>query len=229
MKVYLVPLGGDRYELYCEIADGSDPDDGDAPGFLKRWYADFRRTLRAAEVGRRRVRPSSDTSLGRRWLRAARDRTIRWMAESIAEQRLLWHLRRQTEVVLAYPPDLDDGAAMNITRRALQRDADRHRFWLVFDAVGLIVSALFMIVPGPNLLAYYFTFRVVGHYFSRRGARQGLDRVIWHTETCAPLVDLRQALVLDPSQRGRLVREIAVRLELEHLAAFFERTATRSA
>lgn len=229
MKVYLVPLGADRYELYCEIADGPDPDDGEAPGFVKRQYADFRRMLRAAEVGRRRACGSSDTSRGRRWLRAARDRTIRWVAESVAEQRLLWHLRRQTEVVLAYPPDLDDGAAMTITRRALQRDADRHRFWLVFDVVGLILSALVAIVPGPNLIAYYFAFRVAGHYFSRRGARQGLDRVVWHAETCAPLADLRQALGLEPSERGRRVREVAVRLELEHLAAFFERTATRSA
>ena len=185
--------------------------------------------LRAAEGGRRRASAPLGRPEGPALARRRARSDGRWIAESIAAQRLLWHLRRQTEVVLAYPPDLDEGAVMTIMRRALQRDASRHRFWLVFDAVGLIVSAAFAIVPGPNLIAYYFAFRVVGHYFSRRGARQGLDRVVWHTERCAPLADLRQALALEPSQRGRRVREIAVRLELEHLAAFFERTATRSA
>ena len=40
--------------------------------------------------------------------------------------------------------------------------------------VLLIVSGVLALVPGPNVLAYYFAFRVVGHWLSMRGARQGL-------------------------------------------------------
>ena len=66
---------------------------------------------------------------------------------------------------------------MVLIRRMLQRDYERHRLWLVVDTIGLIASGLLMLVPGPNLLAYYFAFRVVGHWLSMRGAAQGLQHV----------------------------------------------------
>ena len=34
------------------------------------------------------------------------------------------------------------------------------------------MSGLLFLVPGPNVIAYYFAFRMVGHYFSLRGARK---------------------------------------------------------
>ena len=52
----------------------------------------------------------------------------------------------------------------------LRRDHDRHRIWLVVNTVLLVLSAVLALVPGPNLVAYYFAFRVVGHWLSMRGA-----------------------------------------------------------
>ena len=80
-------------------------------------------------------------------------------------------------------------------------------------------------VPGPNVVAYYFAFRLVGHYLSMRGARQGLSGVTWRNEGSAPLAELRRAIALEPAARDQRVQDVAGRLKLEHLASFFARTA----
>ena len=43
--------------------------------------------------------------------------------------------------------------------------------------MGVAVTAVLVLLPGPNLIGYYFVFRVVGHFLSWRGARQALDRI----------------------------------------------------
>jgi len=226
MDVYLVPVGADKHELYCEVPD-EPPDEPDVPaeaqrGFFHRMREKFREMLAEAERERRHAR---STAVQGGWLVRFKARSMRWVAESIAEQRLLWHLRRQTEACLFYPDDLDEARAIGAMRASLARDFDRHRFWLILDTLGFLASGLLMLVPGPNLLAYYFAFRLVGHYLSLRGARQGLSHVQWRTQKSEALSELRRAIHLEPSVRERRVNEVAVRLRLEHLATFFERTA----
>jgi hypothetical protein len=223
MDVFLVPIGNDRYELYCEVADVPDePDEGPPTGFVSGLKYRFRETLAEAERERRRARAARPQE---RWLARVRARAMRWVAESIAEQRLLWHLRKQPAACLFYPDDLDPSKPVAMLRQQLTRDFDKQRFWLIVDSLGLAAGALLTVIPGPNLLAYYFAFRVVGHYLSLRGARHGLDTVEWRYEPSAPLSELRRAIGLDRAVREERVNDIALRLRLEHLATFFERTA----
>ena len=226
MDVYLVPVGADRHELYCEVPDESEADqaEGQEPrqGFFRRLRVRFREMLAEAERDRRQLHTSP---LQGGWLSRIKTRTMRWVAESIAEQRLLWHLRSQTEACLFYPDDVDEAKAIMVLRSQLGRDFDKHRFWLILDSLGFVISGLLALVPGPNILAYYFAFRLVGHYLSLRGARQGLSGMQWRTEKSAPLSELRRAIDLEPEVRVRHVHDVAVRLRLEHLASFFERTS----
>jgi len=240
MDVYLVPVGSDHYELYCEVPD--EPRDefgGEAPaepprgffrrmaavprGFFRRLRTRFREMLAEAERERRQGRGSVPAGQG--WLARVKTRSMRWVAESIAEQRLLWHLRGQTVACLFFPDDMDRAQADATLRAQLRRDYERHRFWLIVDGIGFIASGLFFFVPGPNFIAYYFAFRLVGHYLSLRGAQQGLSGVDWRAEPSAPLSELRRAILLDPAAREQQVQQVAVRLKLEHLASFFERIA----
>lgn len=223
MDVFLVPVGDDRYELYCEDADVPHaPEEVPAGGFIQRLKHRFREMIAEAERERRLARASRPQ---RGWLAHLRARAMRWVAEAIAEQRLLWHLRTQTAASFFYPDDLDAANAKEILRQYLSRDFDKHRFWLIVDSLGLLAGALLTIIPGPNLIAYYFAFRVVGHYLSLRGARQGLNTVAWRHEPSAPLTELRRAIALHGPMREERVNDIALRLRLEHLATFFERTA----
>ena len=224
MDVYLVPVGVERYELYCEVPDEPEEAEDEASlGFFRRLKRRFQDMLAEAERERRHGHVVEDHSAG--WVTRVKARTMRWVAESIAEQRLLWHLRRQTHATFHYPADLDEGPAMAVRRTQLGRDFDKHRFWLAIDSVAFVASGALILIPGPNFLAYYFAFRLFGHYLSLRGARQGLNTVVWTSQPSEPLAELRRAIALDPELRERQVDDVAARLRLEHLATFFKRTA----
>lgn len=228
MDVFLVPVAPDRYELYCEEPDDpAPPTDIAAPrskGILRRLIDGFREQLAEAEHARRRepqpgdVRPSF---FGR--LKA---RLLRWVAESIAEQRLLWQLRGKDAALLIYPDDVTEAQARQLLKRSLQRDWERHRFWLVIDSIGGLGSALLILLPGPNFIGYYFVFRIVGHYLSLRGARQGLTVVTWTVRSSGPLSSLRAIVGESPDVRAAQVEGVEAVLQLEHFASFFQRTAT---
>jgi hypothetical protein len=225
MDVFLVPVAPDRYELYCEEPDEPAPADGDRRGgIVRRLHHRFRQTLADAERERRRVpdpaevRPSFPVR--------AKRRLLRWAAESIAEQRLLWQLRGRAEATLVHPDDLTDAQAYQLLRRSLQRDWERHRFWMIVDALGGAVSVLLILLPGPNLIGYYFLFRIIGHFLSLRGARHGLSRTTWTKMPTRALTTLRAVVGEAPERRESIVREVASSLGLEHLTSFFQRAAT---
>lgn len=222
MNVYLVPVAADRYELYCEVPDEVLDPEAPAEGFFGRLKHRFTEML--AEAERERHHGPPDRS-NQGWFGRVKARTMRWVAESVAEQRLLWYLRRQTAACLFFADDMEETAAVAFRRQQLRGDFEKHRFWLIIDSVGFMASGLLFLVPGPNVVAYYFAFRMVGHYLSMRGARQGLDHVTWSSERSAPLTGLRHALGLAGEERDRRVHDVAVALGLEHLAKFFARTA----
>jgi hypothetical protein len=227
MDVYLVPIGGERYELYCEVPDDAqEPAAEPSEGFFQRMKHRFQAMLAEAEHQRRHGH-AQPAHVG--WMGRVKARAMRWVAESIAEQRLLWHLRRQDRACLYYPDDIDEARAVGFLRRQLGRDFEKHRFWLIVDSLGFIGSGVLFFVPGPNVLAYYFAFRMVGHYFSLRGARRGLAGVAWTHERSTPLSDLRRAIALDGEERNRRVHDVADALNLEHLVKFFERMTVRTA
>src|SRR6476620_9013506 len=226
MDVFVIPIGADRYELYCEAPVDAPPPDAGASGIIGRIRYRFAVMLHQAEERRRAGQsyPRAVTRLGRlqEWIMA-------WVAERIAEQRLLWNLRRERTVAVFHPQDLTYDQTLTLIHRMLQRDYERHRVWLVVDSLLLIGSIALILLPGPNIIGYYFAFRVVGHWLSIRGASQGLRAVTWTGQPCEPLTKLREAATLKGEARDRHVHAIAEQLRLQHLSTFFERVAVRSA
>jgi hypothetical protein len=227
MDVFVIPIARDRYELYCEPSGEMDTTAEAIPatGLFGRLRHRFNVMLRAAEE-RHRGEAAAGT---RGWFGELSDSALGWVAERIAEQRLLWNLRRQASAVAVHPPDLTFEQVLTLIKRTLQRDYERHRVWLVIDAIGLVVSGLLALIPGPNVVAYYFAFRVVGHWLSMRGAVQGLRRVSWSGRPCPPLTELRDAVLMESGARDARVHDIASRLRLPHLTTFVERVVVRHA
>jgi hypothetical protein len=237
MNVFLVPVGADRYELYTEDTEEPDnlPDDGPVPKtFFARWRhylsparlkAKFHQMLAAAERERRR---DAAARANDGWAARVKGRAMRWVAESIAEQRLLWNLRNLEAARFLFPEDMTEDTAVAVLRKQLASDFDKHRMWLAIDSVLLAISAALVLVPGPNIAGYYFAFRVVGHFFSVRGARNGLRRVTWTNEPNAPLAALRPLAALDPAARLARVEQVAADLHLDHFATFFQRVSVRT-
>lgn len=236
MDVFLVPVGADRYELYCEVPDEPEEVEAEVPrtgvrgtmhrfNLFRRMTRRFKQMLAEAERERRHGSIVHHDS----WVGRVKAKLMRWVAESVAEQRLLWTLRRQTDARYFYPDDMPEPDAVAVLRKQLGRDFDKHRFWLIIDSLGFLASGALMLVPGPNVLAYYFAFRLVGHFFSLRGARQGLSHVTWAYLPNHPLAELRRMIHIAPEQREQQVQDVAGALRLEHLAKFFQRSAIPSA
>jgi len=225
MTVFVIPVTPDRYELYYEHATESTPEqEPESAGIFAKLQRRFGELLRAAEAHGSRSEKAEASS----WAGRMQDRMLSWIAERIAEQRLLWNLRQQDRVVAVHPADQALDEILPHLRRALQRDFERHRFWFVIDAIGLVVSGALAIVPGPNLLAYYFLFRVGGHWLSMRGAQRGRHKVEWVSQPCEVLRGLRTALQTPEPARQQRVAEIAAMLHLQNLPAFVERQLAQS-
>ena len=233
MDVYLVPVGDGRYELYCESLSEAPPEVREGSGLWRRLTDRFTAFLSALDRAQERLERSGRAAarLRRRkgWTARLRMRAVRWLAEKVAEQRLLWHLRTQREVCARYPSGLDDDRAMAIIRRTLAADFNRHRWWLAVNALAGAGSLVLMPLPGPNVIGFYFAFRIVGHFLSVRGARQGLDVVTWRLEESPVLAELCSAVELPPPERARVVDEVSRRLGLRRLPLFFQRTAASAA
>lgn len=225
MDVYLVPLARDRFECYFEAADDEEPASAEGQGVFARLRAWFSAQLRDAE----RARHLAPTDEPRSAMARVQRKLMRWIAERVTEQRLLWHLGRAESATLHAPDDLDPREAERVMRAAMRIDADRHLTMLALHSVGLIVSLPVMVLPGPNVLGYFFTFTVVGHFLALRGARRGLSRVIWRVAPNADLTALRGAWSLEAETRHGRIHEVADRLGLERLATFVERMTTPTA
>jgi hypothetical protein len=223
MEVFVIPVGRDHHELYCEnVADPDDGENGPKAGLFGQLRAQFRKVLQAAEP----VVPGGLVSApAPNWFGRAEAWILGWLVERIADQRLLWNLRRQTNARVMYPEDLSFDQATAIVSLRLTHEYGRHRVWLVIDAIGLVISSLFTLIPGPNLLAYYFAFRVVGHWLSMQGAVQGMKSIKWDGVPCAPLVEFKLLANLDPKDRQQKIQAIAARLKLPNLPSFFKRVS----
>lgn len=229
MDVFVIPVGTDRYELYYEQTTEVEPEDEPAPtGMFAKFQRRFSELLRAAEQHRGEEENTNTDSAPRTWTGRMQDRMMAWIARRIAEQRLLWNLRKVDSVVAVHPTDTTFDAVMPHIQRALQREFERHRFWLFIDAAGLIVSGLLAVLPGPNLIAYYFLFRVGGHWLSLRGALHGRQRVVWEGRSCDSLDGLREALNLPRRERQTCVQQVAAALHLPHLPTFFDRVTQKT-
>ena len=222
MVVYLVPAARNRHELYFEGPDDTARQSEPPDGMFRRWmFTATERWHALVETAR------EDAGRGRlaRWRNAA----ICAVAESIAEQRTLWALKGQSAACAHFPSSLSaDEARQTVT--GLLGHARRYHFrWLLADLLLLIISGILALVPGPNLLAYYFLFRVVGHLQSWRGARQGMEAIAWTFEPDASLTELGSLVDVPREARAPRVAAIAKRLNLPHLSVFFDRVAVPSA
>jgi hypothetical protein len=217
--VYLVPLGRNRYELYSEPPDDGEPDTPPKEGFFRTQFERLREGWRALVHAARRGEPGGSRIA--KW----RDQVVCRIAESVAEQRTLWSLRSIDAAELRYPADLSEPSATTLSINILTNARRHHGIWLIVDGLLFAASGILFFVPGPNIVAYYFGLRLVGHILSWRGARKGLDGMTWHPRPEPALAELA-ALIDEPREsRATRVEAIASRLNLPRLAAFFDRTA----
>lgn len=215
-----MPLGRERYELYSEPPETAD--DGALPadaGRVRRWlhaageqwqsYVDAART-------------STATSGFAKW----RDAVICRLAQTLDEQRTLRAIRTSDRAVVRFADTQLPDAARAAVQRILASSQRHHGQRLVIYLVLFILSGVLFFVPGPNIVAYYLGFQAFGHLQSWRGARHAASPALaWTFEASADLAELGRLAGLPHDVRTAAVHAVAERLGLEHLPAFFERSA----
>jgi hypothetical protein len=217
--IYLVPLGGGRFELYSEPPD-DDPSSGERPeGFFRS------RIHRLKEAWQEAVHSARQPDAGAGRLAQARDYVVSRIVEMVAEQRTLWSLRDASTATLVYPSDFSERQEIVERDRLLAHARRHHGVWLIVDFALFVSSGVFFFVPGPNLLAYYFTVRVVGHYLCWRGAGHAMKKTFWETRPEPALAELGSLVNVPRDTRAPRVAAIATDLKLPRLAAFFDRAA----
>jgi hypothetical protein len=218
LTVYLIPAGHGRVELYSEApeeVDETPPADGRARRWVHHAGVRWRELVDAARRG-------SATSRFAQW----RDRIVCHLAESIAEQRTLWALRETAAAIVAFSSTTTDATAGASLNRLLADARRHHGRWLAIDIVLMAITGpLFFFVPGPNVISWYFLFRVIGHLLSWRGARRAMDRIRWTYQPDHRLAELARLVDVPRAARAQRVEAIAATLNLPRLSAFFDRVA----
>ncbi len=229
MDVYLIPLrsssasGTPEFVLYCEPPPAPiEPEVEGAPrrGLFARMVTKFKQAMAEGEEEERRQEAGfPESQSGSRAGRFMK----RKLASAVAEHRLLWTLRHHTTATLHYPLTVAPDRALGWALDEFRRDFSKHRLWCIVHALIVVASTPLAFVPGPNFLAYYFIFLSVGHYFSLRGAQQGMKRAMWTTAGSPALQTLSDALALPVSEREARVAAAARDLGLERLQTFVRR------
>jgi hypothetical protein len=176
-----------------------------------------------------RPEPHPDLHAGSGWWARLRARVLQWIAEKIAEQRLLWRLSGRQTVLVFHPAALDAARVHEIVRGHLSGEIRRHTGWLVVDGLGGLLSLALMPFPGPNMIGYYFVFRIAGHLLALRGARHGLKAVRWDTTPSPILQRLERLCERSREECDATVDEVAESLGLPRLPGFYRRAAGNAA
>lgn len=218
VTVYLVPTGHERFELYSEAPEEPTSAPSHHDGRFRRWAHKANVQWHALVDAARHGKPAGRFA---QW----RDKLVSRLAETIAERRTLWALRDKSAVAIRYPSILDADRARAILNRLLGKARRDHLRWFIVDLILFIASGIFFFVPGPNLIAYYVAFRLIGHFQSWRGARRALERIVWMFEPDVGLAELASLVDVPRETRAPRVAAIAARLNLPRLTAFFDRVA----
>ncbi len=192
MNVYLLPRRGERYFLYSRGLQPEAPPDEEAEEAAET------RTSRFWQGARRTYASLTNK-------RSAREKMLREMGSI-------------ERINVFYPSRLSDEEAKRLYQELVEAHVRKHKRWLIVDGVAAPLSAIFSIVPGPNLLLAYLAWRTVSHYKTKKGGERALSEP---TLTFVKDDELDELLdVVRPRlafRRARKIQEIGERLGLREL------------
>jgi hypothetical protein len=96
------------------------------------------------------------------WMRRAWD----WLHSLVRpDEAMLAKLRSVRRINLHHPAGRNEMDVRADWQNYLVRQRRRHFFWLGFNAVIAPISIILAVLPGPNLIGYWFAYRAVHHTF----------------------------------------------------------------
>jgi Mitochondrial K+-H+ exchange-related len=167
VKIYLLLIDHARFFFYSDESEASDDrecnEDASTPrrsgvrGWFLTRYDRFRSAWQHADSG------------AMHWMRQSWDWLHTWVHPDEAMLARLWSARR---LDLYHPASRGGDEVVAIWNDYLLQQWRRHLVWLILNGVIAPVSVLFAILPGPNLIGYWFAYRAVHHSLVIWGIRR---------------------------------------------------------
>lgn len=147
----------------AEPPETKEPDPAPAGSGFLAWFSrrlvNFRRAWNSAEGG----------LAG--WSRRAWDRLH---SLCHADEAMLVRLRKARRIDLHHPASRDAATVLEIWRSYLARRWRRHLAYFSFNAAIAPLTLILAVLPGPNLIGYWFTYRAIHHLLILLGIQRVL-------------------------------------------------------
>jgi len=99
-----------------------------------------------------------------------KDRFDQYSLEAFAGDRLVWKLRKLKRIKVILTQPIDPVVVRARMNQMLRDQSYHHMRWMIIDTLLLPLTALTMLLPGPNVLFFYLLFRIYSHWHSYRCA-----------------------------------------------------------
>jgi hypothetical protein len=137
-------------------------------------------------------------------------------------EKLLKEMTTLSHITVYYAANLTLDKAREIYNGIIQIQIKKHQRWFIVDGALLPISAIFSIVPGPNLLLAYLAWRTLVHYKTKKGGERAVSDLEINFVKDSELEKLfeivNKRFVLNRSAR---IRKIGMDLELEKLEKLY--------
>jgi hypothetical protein len=205
VKIYLLSIDRRRFFFYADESEPPDDfrDAGDEHTGWRRWLLDRWRRLHE-------VWEHSQTRAVR-WTRMAWDWMHSWVHP---DEAMLGRLRSARRIELHYPASRSAEEVRGLWREYLDHRWWRHIFWL--SANGILAPpalATLWVLPGPNVIGYWFAYRAVHHALIVRGIRRVRRGAV--ELALRPVIELDWPIEVDTEGKAR---HEAIDGEAPHLA-----------
>jgi Mitochondrial K+-H+ exchange-related len=167
VKIYLLLIDHARFFFYSDESeafddrdcrdDSSNPPRSGVRGWLLTKYDRFRSAWQHADSG------------ALHWMRRSWDWLHTWAHPDEAMLARLWSAH---SIELYHPAARSGEEVLAIWTDYLRQQWRRHLVWLIVNGVIAPVSVVFAILPGPNLIGYWFAYRAIHHALVVWGIRR---------------------------------------------------------
>jgi hypothetical protein len=156
VKIYMLLIDDNRFFFFedeSELAhedDGSEPETRQSSGhsWVRSRLAKFRAAWHHAGSG------------ALYWMRSVWD----WLHTLVRpDESMLGRLWSATKIQLHHPANRSEVDVRADWRRYLDRQWRRHFFWFAINALAAPPSVILAVLPGPNVIGFWFAYRAIHH------------------------------------------------------------------
>lgn len=141
------------------------------------------------------------------------------------DEALLQVLRQASTLEVVYPSAFEEKQARHEWNRYLRKRWREHLVTFAWNLLVLPLVGLLMVVPGPNVVGYWFVYRILTHLLAMRGVAR--VRAGWVPTVFLPAPELNIAIMASSETTEPEVELVSRALGLNYLSLYLRRIDER--